>query len=96
MPSKKFGALAEFRQAQTEPPDQPEPARVTLSPTPAAEKGRGRPAGKRSNPEYEPTTVLLRKQTKRKASRLLEDTESADDLSDLIERLLGEWISKHS
>ena len=94
MASKKFGALAEFRQAQTEPLDQPEPAKVISAPL-APEKGRGRPAGKRSNPDYEPTTVLLRKQTKRKASRLLEDTDSSDDLSDLIERLLGEWISRH-
>lgn len=57
---------------------------------------RGRPPGKRSDPNYQPTTVLLRKQTKKTASRLLEDTNAAHDLSDLIEQLLKEWIQKHS
>jgi hypothetical protein len=95
--AKKFGALAEFRQAQIETAEPAAPKTPNeTSAAPAAVKGRGRPAGKRSNPDYEPTTVLLRKQTKRKASRLLEDTESADDLSDLIERLLHGWISEHS
>ena len=65
-------------------------------PIPHAGTGRGRPAGKRSNPDFEPTTVLLRKQTKRKASRLLEDIESEHDLSELIETLLTTWISEHS
>lgn len=97
---KKFGALAEFRQAQIEDlPEQAEQKELPIVKVPQqAEplKGRGRPAGKRSNPDFEPTTVLLRKQTKRKASRLLEDTESEHDLSELIETLLGEWISIHS
>ena len=59
-------------------------------------RGRGRPPGKRSDPDYQPTTVLIRKQTKKTAARLLEDTDSGQDLSDLIEQLLGEWIQKHS
>ena len=58
--------------------------------------GRGRPPGKRSDPDYQPTTVLLRKHTKKTASRLLEDTNSGQDLSDLIEQLLTEWIQKQS
>ena len=57
---------------------------------------RGRPPGKRSDPEYQPTTVLIRKQTKKTAVRLLEDTNAGQDLSDLIEQLLGEWIQKQS
>ena len=59
-------------------------------------RGRGRPPGKRSDPDYQPTTVLLRKQTKRTAVRLLEDTNAAHDLSDLIEQLLTEWIDKQT
>src|SRR5689334_2336669 len=67
------------------PPQESEPAR-----------GRGRPPGKRSDPEYQPTTVLLRKHTKKTAARLMEDTNAARDLSDLIEQLLTEWIHKHA
>ena len=59
-------------------------------------RGRGRPPGKRSDPDYQPTTVLLRKLTKKTASRLLEDTNASQDLSDLIEQLLTEWIQKQS
>ena len=92
---KKFGALAEFRHAQVEEPLTPDrllEVKVPQEPI----KAKGRPAGKRSNPDYEPTTVLLRKQTKRKTSRLLEDIESKHDLSDLIESLLSTWIVEHS
>ena len=86
--AKKFGALADFRQAQTdetmEQPPESTPLVIKIPGVAENLKGRGRPAGKRSNPDFEPTTVLLRKQTKRRASRLLEDTESSQDLSDLI------------
>lgn len=103
--SKKFGALAEFRQARVEPSEEPNSPVASASSPPASvaepvkavpPKGKSRPAGKRSNPDFEPTTLLLRKATKRKASRLLEDTGSEFDLSDLAEALLGEWIAKHS
>lgn len=97
--AKKFGALADFRHAQIESPDpasERETAQITMPPALESGKGRGRPAGKRSNPDYEPTTVLLRKHTKRKASRLLEDINSEHDLSELIELLLVSWISEHS
>jgi hypothetical protein len=59
-------------------------------------RGRGRPPGKRSDPDYQPTTVLIRKHTKKTAARLLEDTDSGQDLSDLIEQLLMEWIQQHA
>ena len=91
--SKFSGVLAKLKQrpaaaqsiAQTDPPVESEPVR-----------GRGRPPGKRSDPEYQPTTVLIRKQTKKTAARLLEDIDSGQDLSDLIEQLLGEWIQKQA
>jgi hypothetical protein len=91
--SKFTGVLAKLKQRPVEeqsiaPPASPggnEPMR-----------GRGRPPGKRSDPDYQPTTVLIRKQTKKTAVRLLEDTNAGQDLSDLIEQLLGEWIQKQS
>jgi hypothetical protein len=91
--SKFSGVLAKLKQrpaaaqsiARPEPPVNREPVR-----------GRGRPPGKRSDPDYQPTTVLIRKQTKKTAARLLEDIDSGQDLSDLIEQLLTEWIQKQS
>jgi hypothetical protein len=60
------------------------------TPTPA---GRG---GKRSNPEFSPTTFFVRRETKRKAARLLEDTNAGKDLSDLVEELLTNWTAQTS
>ena len=87
----KFGALAEFRHQPQEEGNTP--AVVMTPPTPPVVRGRGRPSGKRSNPDFEPTNVLLRKRTKKIAGRILEDTETGQDLSELIEELLNKWIS---
>src|SRR5215831_12120990 len=91
--SKFTGVLAKLKQRPAEeqsiaPPDRPAGSEAV--------RGRGRPPGKRSDPEYQPTTVLIRKQTKKTAVRLLEDIDSGQDLSDLIEQLLAEWIQKHT
>lgn len=56
-----------------------------------APRGRGRPPGKRSDPEFRPTTLFLRTKTKRTAARLLEDRGDERDLSELVEDLLDEW-----
>jgi SRSO17 transposase len=90
--SKFSGALAKLKHRSAEQP--------AALPTPSLGtepvRGRGRPPGKRSDPDYQPTTVLLRKNTKKTAARLLEDTNAAQDLSDLIEQLLTEWIQKRT
>jgi hypothetical protein len=59
-------------------------------------RGRGRPRAKSSDPDYQSTTVILRKLTKRRAAHLLEDREMGKDLSELIEELLTEWLERHS
>ena len=90
--SKYSGALANLRR-------RPIPQSAALSAQPLGSepvRGRGRPPGKRSDPDYQPTTVLIRKHTKKTATRLLEDTNASQDLSDLIEQLLTEWIQKQS
>ena len=91
--SKFSGVLAKLkhRQDETQSTALPSPS-IGTDPV----RGRGRPPGKRSDPDFQPTTVLLRKNTKKTATRLLEDTNAARDLSDLIEQLLREWIQKHS
>ena len=59
-----------------------------------APKGRGRPPGKRSDPEFKPTTLFLRTRTKRAAIRLLEDLGDERDLSELVEELLEGWTRR--
>jgi hypothetical protein len=91
--SKLSGALAKLKQRPVK-----QPAARPPTPPIAAEpvRGKGRPPGKRSDPDYQPTTVLLRQQTKKMANRLLEDGSTGQDLSELIEQLLTEWIQQQS
>ncbi len=91
--SKFSGVLAKLKQRPTAEQSTAQPAPPVGT---ESVRGRGRPPGKRSDPDYQPTTVLLRKHTKKTATRLLEDTNAAQDLSDLIERLLTEWIQRHA
>ena len=102
--SKFAGALGRLRQPTAPPPEaEPEPSPVVVEKpaaraprvldTPAPNGGRG---GKRSDPAYSPTTFFVRKETKRKAARLLEDQEAGKDLSDLVEELLSKWVVKNS
>jgi hypothetical protein len=93
--SKFSGALANLKQRPASPSTAARSARpATEAAVPM--RGKGRPPGKRSDPDYQPTTVLLRKQTKKTASRLLEDANTGQDLSELIEQLLAEWIREQS
>jgi hypothetical protein len=94
----KFGAIRSVRQDApplSESPDSGQTALLT-SQEPTLISTRGRPAGKRSNPEFEPTTIFLRKTTKKAANRALEDLGIRQDLSELIEELLQGWISERA
>jgi hypothetical protein len=95
MAERKFAALAGLKQQL--PLEQLSEQRASLSTAtiPAhLGRGKGRPPGKRSNPDYQATTLLLKEQTKRTATRLLEDKKLRKDLSDLTEQLLTEWIQR--
>ena len=94
------------------PPSPSVPAPVAASPpvpapTPAAApvptaiasetpKGRGRPPGKRSDPDWAPRTILMRSQTHRRVSIMLLEKDRSPDLSELVDELLQEWISKQT
>ena len=93
--SKFSGALSRLKERPAEQPviELPVEPIVTSS---ELLRGKGRPPGKRSDPEYQPTTILLRKLTKKKANRLLEDAETGQDLSELVEQLLTEWIQQQA
>jgi len=103
---RKFGALADFRRQATE--EQPEDigqgaavpvVTVEALPRPAAEpaRGKGRPPGKRSNPEWKLFSHFLKKQTQRRAVARLAELEDGRDLSDVLQELLEQWLkAKHN
>jgi len=55
---------------------------------------RGRPNGKRSNSEFQQVTAYVRRETYRKVSIKLIDQEVKGEFSELIEKLLQEWLEK--
>ncbi len=78
---------------QNSPPEAPAPGR-TETPAPAPLKALGRPPGKRSNPDYGPVQVLLKKQTHKLARRILTDLDNGQDVSELVQVLLEQWVVK--
>ncbi len=95
--SKFAGALARFKHQTSQPlSDGPAIQRPpVLLPTDAPARRRGRPkTGKRSDPAWKPHTVLIRKETHKGVSRRLQDIDGGQDLSELVDDLLTEWL-KH-
>lgn len=85
--SKFAGALSRLNR-----PSEPESIAVEDVPPIKSLNGKvGRPAGKRSDPDYERLTVLVRKDTRKIAARKWEDMEPSKDLSELVQKLLDEW-----
>lgn len=81
---------------QEEVPSMQEQPPVSVPHRTAPKNGRGRPAtGKRSDPDYESTTVFLRRDTKTAAGHLLLG-DKHQDLSDVLEKLLAGWVRKNS
>jgi hypothetical protein len=59
---------------------------------------RGRPlgskTGKKSDEEYCPTTIYIRKETRKRVKQALLYAESTEDVSELVEGLLQDWLDK--
>ena len=74
-------------------PPQPETSQL---PEPETEsKQRGRPRGKKSDPEYEAAIAYIRKKTHIQVKRLLLDKEEQgekQDFSELVQELLELWV----
>ena len=54
---------------------------------------RGRPRGKRSNPDYEQVTAYIKKKTYKETKIALLEQEEVENFSELVEKLLSEWLS---
>ncbi|MBV8522949.1 MAG: hypothetical protein JOY71_12645 [Acetobacteraceae bacterium] len=88
--SKFAGTLSKLKKTKEKPTD-PKPS-ISSSPTPTPLTGHHR--GKRSDPEWANITILMRRSIKRDVRRKLEDEGEGVDLSEIIDRLLTDWLSR--
>ena len=58
------------------------------------ERKRGRPPGKRSDPNFEATTAYIRKDTHRNVKIALLHEGKGREFSELVEDLLAAWLRK--
>lgn len=72
--------------------DDPQKIAPVDSPLPVTAQSRG---GKSSNPEFTKITAYIKKATHKKAALILMDQEK-EDFSELLERLVSEWIVKQN
>jgi hypothetical protein len=91
---RKFGALAGLRQRL--PPADEEKALTEPITSPAIEpiRRKGRPAGKRSNPEWKLYSHFLKKRTQREAAAIVQSQDDGRDLSDVLQHLLEQWVAE--
>jgi hypothetical protein len=82
----KFGALVEEHKRRKGQGTQERGAEISS-------KGKGRPPGKRSNPEYEQVTSYLRRDTYQAVKVALLQSGGKAQFIDLVEELLDKWLS---
>ena len=73
-------------------PDTPSPVSV---PTPVSSKA-ARMGKSKDKANYNQFSVYLRKDTRKKAGRVLEDTNPEMDFSDLVQELLEQWLTSRT
>jgi hypothetical protein len=100
MGERKFAALANIRKRAEVDAESDAQSAAFVQPPPSTpvqtDRGRGRPPGKRSDPEWKPRTILMRTKTHRRAAGLLLNQDNGPDLSELVDQLLSEWLDKQA
>lgn len=82
----KFKSILNAAKGKEPEPEQPMP--VAESPP----QKRGRPKGKRSHPDYEQVTAYIRKDTHRAAKIALLSKGNEQEFSELVQKLLEQWL----
>lgn len=65
---------------------------VSVSSAPLTARKRGRPPGKRSNPEFDQITAYIRRNTHRAVKIALLQEGQGREFSELVEELLAKWL----
>jgi hypothetical protein len=53
-------------------------------------------SGKSSDPDYRQCSIYLRKAIRKKVGRALDDADTGQDFSELVEELLEKWLASHT
>ena len=77
-----------------EPADVRLPVRQPREPVAKVARPRGRPPGKRSDPDWKLFSHFLKRSTQRQATALLFEQDSSRDLSDVLQSLLEKWVAR--
>ena len=94
MTKSKFDAvLGQRRTALSEQVVSTEPTQ-TVETTKASNRGRGRPPGKRTNPDYQQVTIYIPRAL-HDQSKIALIQEGRKEFSELIGDLLASWIREH-
>jgi hypothetical protein len=96
----KYSALSELGIAK-EPATQPEERAKKADETPPQQEAiplnlpvkADKPQGKRSNPDWKQFSILLKKESQKKAVLILRERYEGVDISDLMEALLEQWLN---
>lgn len=86
--SKKFDFL---KKVPAEPAGRAEAARKRGTGT-TVPRRRGRPPGKRSDPDFEQVTIYIRRRSHLDAKKAL--LEKRQEFSELVEKLISDWLGK--
>ena len=74
-------------------PPAPTSVETAAAVIPAVAKGRG---GKSSDPAYSQYSIYLRKTIRKKVGRALDDADTGQDFSELVEELLEKWLASRT
>jgi hypothetical protein len=89
--SKFTGISAAIKEAQQHPQAA---ERIEARPPVSAPTGKGRAPGKRSDPAWKQHTVMLKRVTHLEATDLLRRQEDGQDISELLQGLLEQWVKR--
>lgn len=103
-PDRKYSGLAELRKPAPKPEAKTAPRveEAILIPAPARElSGAGglslpekaKPVGKRRNTAFRQKAVLLKEESIAAAEKRLQEMQSGNDFSELMQALLDQWLN---
>ncbi len=98
LPAEETSSAAVRAEPDTTPPPSPAPlprpsAPAEIQPMPRKRTHTGKSSDKANYSQY---SVYLRKDTRKKVGRALDDADTGQDFSELVQELLEKWLTSHT